>query len=754
MKGKMKKLVLLIILFSIQLTAQQISNWQNYTDLQIVNDIIYKNQTIWAATNGGVFNYLETNNSYQVLTKSEGLSSHSTTSIAIDDNNKIWIGTSEGYLDVYDLTTGSVHTIYDLIKENENNKRINDIQISNDTAFVSTEFGLVLFNTNDNSVFDGILKFGNFTTRTPVKTILLGSKIYVLTQSGIAISKTNTNNLSAPESWETIDISNTPSFTTINDIVLFNNILHVATNRGVYSYNSDKWELISLRNKNVINLAIKEDFLLGFVWHYNSQIKKFDKSYIYKISNNNEELLYTKSFLISDIIVSDNAKEFYASNIGIIQLLSNELPIYLPNSPKTNSIQSMSVDNEGNLWVATGKDGHGIGVLKFNGDLWETINKDSNQAFATNDFHRVYASNNAVYFSSWGFGFARYKDDEYTAYNTTNTNLLGTKKTNHWLVINGIWEDNLGNAWIANYEAADRKSIIVLTKDDQIYNYEFASPLSPTHVNLQELVVDQYNTKWFSGDLNGDISTEGLYYFNENNTFEDYSDDIWGKITKSNGLRDEDVRALAIDQFGELIIGTSVGVDIIQNTSSPSVRGDQYFALRQQTINAIVVDPINQKWFGTERGIFLMSSDGSTLLANYTKDNSPLPSDNILSMAIDKSNGIIYVGTEFGISAISTYFIEPNKDFSNLYVYPNPITISSDIDSKIFIDGLIEDSKITILDVSGNLINKFNSIGGKTTIWDCKDTKGKLVASGIYILVAYDEEVKKIGHAKFAVLRK
>ncbi len=150
---------------------------------------------------------------------------------------------------------------------------------------------------------------------------------------------------------------------------------------------------------------------------------------------------------------------------------------------------------------------------------------------------------------------------------------------------------------------------------------------------------------------------------------------------------------------------------------------------------------------------FLTSSDGSNLIANFTKANSPLPSDNITSIAIDKKNGIVYVGTEFGVTAISTLFIEPNLNFSDLYVYPNPMKISSASDNNIVIDGLIEASEIKILDISGNLINEFRSIGGKTTNWDCKNFNGQLVSSGIYIIVAFDSEVNEIGHAKLAVIR-
>jgi hypothetical protein len=99
-------------------------------------------------------------------------------------------------------------------------------------------------------------------------------------------------------------------------------------------------------------------------------------------------------------------------------------------------------------------------------------------------------------------------------------------------------------------------------------------------------------------------------------------------------------------------------------------------------------------------------------------------------------------------------FNEPNENFSELFVYPNPVTLSSTNNTNIIIDGLIENSEIKILDISGNLVNEFRAIGGKTTFWDCRDFNGRQIASGVYLVVAFDLEANEVGHAKFAVIKK
>ena len=746
----MKKIFISILFLSSIISAQQIRSWQNYTNMQNVNSISYKDEVIWAATSGGVFNFYESDSSYFKLTKSEGLSSHSTTAIAIDSDNRIWVGSSEGYLNVYDPSTDDINTIYSISKTDESNKKINEIQISNDTAFVSTEFGLILFNTKDFSVFDSILKFGNYGTKSPVKNILLGSTIYAVTQAGIAFSKKGFDNLQAPDAWENMSF---PVSTSINKLNIFNGSIYAATNNGIYKYENNNWTEAFLIGSSVLDLTVYGSDLYSIAGRYNNTTKELVESFSYKHTLSSELLYSSSSVLLNKFLSNSTAGIYLASTKGIIILNEGTNEFIYPNGPATNSFISMAVDSDQNLWGGTGDDASGIGVMKFDGTKWSLIDKSNTDKFITNSFHQVSSSEKAVYFSNWGKGFSKYQDGKFSTY-FDNYGMTGIPVNNSFIVINSIEEDQNGNAWILNFWAADSKPLSVLTPEDEIFSYKFSSPASTRVASVDKMIIDQYGTKWFSGYPNKEAPAEGLFYFNENGTLENLTDDTWGTITTRDGLRSSLVTALAIDQLGELLIGTSLGLDVISDTRTPNlIRSDQYFSMRQQTINCIVVDPINQKWFGTENGVFLTSSDGSSLIANFTKSNSPLPSDNIKSMTIDKKNGTLYVGTEFGVTAISTLFIEPNQNFSELYVYPNPIKISSSSDNNIVIDGLIEDSEIKILDISGDLINEFRSIGGKNTTWDCKNLDGKLVPSGIYIIVAFDSEVNEIGHAKLAVFR-
>jgi ligand-binding sensor domain-containing protein len=738
----MQRIVIILIALTISLTGQEITNWQNFSNMEDVEDISINESRIWAATNGGIFSYSLIDSSYKTLTKSEGLSSQSITAIAVDKNKNIWLGSIDGYINVYYPETGQIKTILEINKTNNSQKGINNITISGDTAFVSTDFGLSLININNLSFFDSILKFGSFPSKTPVKSIYLGSTIFVVTNAGIAAKKNNAQNLTAPETWEVVNVGSQTPVNSINKIVEYKNSLYAATDYGLVKITNNTGSIILYNNFKVHDFIINNNYLFSVL---DNTIHKYDGT-----SDIVELMLSSIRFNTLKFISDDTF--VIASSKGVIINDGSETHKIFPNGPKTNAALSLTVDSDGHLWSATGKDGRGIGVLEYDKTNWLTHNTSNVPEFKSNDFHRVSSSNNSVFFNNWGRGFVQYSNGEYKSFDAETTDIVGIPEDNSFIVINDVQEDSKENIWVLNFWAANKKPLSVLTPEGNWYHYQFANSISPTVVQAENMVIDQFSTKWFG--VTG-LGAEGLYYFNENGTLNNLSDDTWGRITKYSGLRDNIVKALAIDRFGELIIGTSVGVDVIIDPSEPnSIDNNQYRALTEQTINCIAVDPINQKWFGTTKGVFFTSPDGSRLLASYNTSNSPIPSDDIKSIAIDENSGIVYVGTNLGVTAITTMFIKPKSDLSELFVYPNPVTIDNNTNLNIIIDGLIENSQIKILDISGKLIYEFSSIGGRTTFWDLRDFNGEYISSGIYIAVVFDNEANQVAHTKFAVIRK
>ena len=193
-------------------------------------------------------------------------------------------------------------------------------------------------------------------------------------------------------------------------------------------------------------------------------------------------------------------------------------------------------------------------------------------------------------------------------------------------------------------------------------------------------------------------------------------------------------------------------VNAVLTSSNPQLKITNSFSVRQQTVNALAVDPLNQKWLGTNQGLFLLSTDGTQLISTLDSKNSPLLSDIIESIAIDEKSGKVYVGTANGLTAFDTPSILPVENFSGLNIYPNPLVIS-DGSKLVTIDGLIRNTDIKIVTVAGKLVREFTSPGGRTAFWDGRDNDGNLVNSGVYIIIAFDQEGNSVETGKIAVLR-
>ena len=153
------------------------------------------------------------------------------------------------------------------------------------------------------------------------------------------------------------------------------------------------------------------------------------------------------------------------------------------------------------------------------------------------------------------------------------------------------------------------------------------------------------------------------------------------------------------------------------------------YLLGEEQINCLAVDGGNRMWIGTANsGLYLIEDDTITV-AQFTETNSLLPSNNVLSIAIEPTTGEVFVGTERGIASYRSDASEAQEDMKNAYAFPNPVR--PDYGGLITITGLMENTTVNIVDARGNLVCKTRSNGG-TAVWDGKDAYGKRATPGVY----------------------
>jgi len=735
------KRIFLIIIYALTTFsyAQNIGQWKIFSDMKNIQSITLTNDGIWAATTGGAFKYNFTDETFFTLTKADKLNSQVLSSINTDSEGKIWFGSFEGYIISYNPKENFVKNILDIYKSSKTQKRINNIFAKGDTIFASTDFGLVLINSKNYFLYDTFLKLGDFPSESKVTCAIKTSLIYACTENGIAIQKPGTINLTAPESWTTFKLRTNINATSIKKIIEWDNKIFIATDNGIFSFDNIQWKPFLFQGTNIIDISSSDNKL--FIATDNS---------VYQFFNNELTKIYEDLTNSISSVLSNGSRIYIGTNNGLIEFNNGNVKVIYPEGPAGNLFINLATDNNGNLWIATGRDGAGIGFMKFDGENWTLYNKQKYPQLPCNDYFNIYADkDNTVYLANWGNGFTIFKDGNFKVYKKDNSPLIGIAIDTNFIAISDVKTDSKGNIWITNFNPANNKPLIVLTKDNKWYSYTLASFGFTEKDGIYKLVIDQYDTKWFllfSGKI-------GLYYFNENGTFENLNDDKLGYLTTNNGLISNDVKALSVDKRRQLWIGTTQGMNFISDPSNPRISELIIPSLRSQSITCIAVDALDQKWVGTTNGVFVLSSDGLQLLAHFTSKDSPIPDDNIRSIAVDEKNGRVYIGTDYGLAMVQTYAIKPLESFDELFIYPNPFIIDSK-NNNVTIDGLIKNSYIKILDISGNLIKYIKTPGGRIALWDGTDMDGNLVASGIYLVIAYDEEANNVTTGKIAVIRK
>ena len=250
----------------------------------------------------------------------------------------------------------------------------------------------------------------------------------------------------------------------------------------------------------------------------------------------------------------------------------------------------------------------------------------------------------------------------------------------------------------------------------------------------------------------------GLFCAKTNKTPFDTADDekkIWlNKFTNQDGISYDIYQLYAFieDNNGHLWVGTNTGLFIIDNPENffkngifkqikvPRNDGTGLadYLMSGVYIKSIAIDGANRKWIGTnDNGIYLLSADGLEEIHHFTTENSPLPSNNIESIAIDHNTGEVFIGTNKGMASYTSDATAPEQSLNekNIHAYPNPVR--ADYSGNILITGLTADCNVKIVDTAGFLINEGISLGGQYS-WNGRNSRGEKVSSGVYYVLTYD----------------
>lgn len=766
----LKKLVFIAALFVLgsSLYSQNTNGgWNIYTSLREVKGISLGNNLVWAASSGGLFNF-DPNNSSNIkkYTTLDGLGSNELTAVTASSNGSVWSGAFDGSISVLNSNDGTWRQITDIYNSTEPSKRINAFYEYNNLMFFATEFCIVKFNIPQFQFVDQpYTRYGNLTSPSPVYDIMvINDTLWAATKNGIAYANIN-NNLPIASNWSSFTTGNSVlKNNKTNSIVYYNSAVFMGTDSGmVYFQNGTLNSFAPLYNGNPIEdpiskLTVSGNTMYFSVFSYDGSNRTNFRIFKVSLANiNNAELIESGTDVNSLKVNSAGDLLIGTLNNGVNVFRNNTNNYVVPNGPYSNLQSSLTVDGASKLWSVSGSLGDWVprsGIYELNRDNWTNFTYGSNPVLGNGccGWVNVYPDRAGnVWVAGWGNGLLKINGNDLTRYDETNS-ILQFAGGPGFVLTYGIDEDNSGNLWVLNNFV--QNSLVNFTQQ-----VSYPAPVGNTAAFFTTLAIDNFNTKWMTlHPIEGGV--RGLMYFNENTS-------PTGALLNYSQLGTDvgQVNQVVADKNGEVWVATNNGVIVIPNPeqviNNPGTV-PTLFKMRiiengistplTENVLSIAVDALNNKWLGTiSDGVLYVSPDGSTLLARYNMLNSPLIDNKILSIAVDNETGTAYFGSEKGIVSYKTIAVNPLEDCDKIKVGPNPFVVPSGTTLKI--DGLVAESTVKILSISGVLVAEFETPGGRIAEWNGKDLNGNYVSSGIYIIAGYNKDASKVCTGKVAVVR-
>ena len=339
--------------------------------------------------------------------------------------------------------------------------------------------------------------------------------------------------------------------------------------------------------------------------------------------------------------------------------------------------------------------------------------------------------------------------------------------------VSGANFDDNGLLWSVS-SLVDRALKSYNPVSNQWQGYSFSDLIGDpfNELGFGDLVIDNNGNKWIAGYSYGviGVKTNGSNAVIKN---------IIGEADEGN-LPTNYISALQVDNNNQLWIGTSNGLRVVYNPESVFTdehpRAEEIIILDdgianelmyQQFISDIEVDGSNNKWIGTiSTGLYYFSENGQETIYHFTKNNSPLPSNNVIDVSIDDSNGKVYIATDKGLVAFKSGGSKPKTELVNAYVYPNPVRPTFNIsEERVKIKDISENVNIKITDIEGNLVAEAQSntnsrfkgynleIDGGTAFWNGKNLANTTVSSGVYLVLLSDLDTLETKVLKLMVVR-
>ncbi len=665
----------------------------------------------------------------------------------------------------YDAATSTVILAYDdgnidLFKDNtfynipylklqplSLSKKISQVYTENGIAYLCYSFGILMIDLSSHEITNTIeiirqTKYISNNPQAVTGMVSYKNSFYAATANGLYYADKNSYFYDASV-WKRID-----STRAIERVAVVGNTLYASSKKGVYVWQSDSLKKIyapsSVFKTNIRNIDTGNGILI--ICEYSDSLVQGSVKKI-NVSGSVLDSVYCEGTPLHAVMSLNNTLWIADSTFGLrCKTSTGDMSLRFPPGPSFAYAYDIYAHNR-DLYIAhgeytdllfAGRTRHGVSYLHdgkwtlYTSKTYPRIGDPKDIVAVTRD-----ESTGDVYAGSLLDGLVILK---------SNGNV---GSVNHGSIFSGSFSygpdtheviglnfDRSNNLWVAL--TSTRTQLYAKTPDSTWYRFSIKGI-----DNTGPLVVDDAGQVYVVASLK-----HGIGVYHTNGTLADTTDDANYQMLSGKtygNLPSNSTNCLAKDKAGLIWVGTDNGVAIIRDCKAPFTQAspceaelpvvyngvDSGYLLEGSSVRSICVDELNRKWLGTDLGVWVVSADGKQILRNYNTENSPLPSNNIQKIAIDKITGDVYIGTYKGLVNFHDEITAATTSNDDFLIYPNPVL--SGYTGKIAIRNLEVGTDIRITDINGQLAFKTITDNGQA-IWDGLDYTGHKVQSGVYMV--------------------
>ncbi len=741
------KVLQILLLFCTAVLYGQYSGWSSFYSFDQITGVHYgADGKIYGVAQNSLFSYDPTANEVVPITTVDGLLGDEIDALTVTDNFMV-VGYGNGMLGIHKLMDGSVildSSIQRNLSIETKDKTIYSFLVQDQTLYLSAGYGISIYDLSTNRFIDSY-SFGIGNSAIQVNQIaLVGEFLYAATEEGLYKGNTNDPNLILESSWNKIADGQWKSVGLVNNVIL--GVVQSGSQVICYGLTDDVTTEYLRKSGTLLGVEVSQSEL---ILSFSNTILAFD--YLQSVrtlasaSGSLSEQRFTSATAVG------NELFIGTSDGGLLMHNPSETQVVSPNGPLMNDIFEISVLPNEELWIAHGAFSRiynpyplrAYGLSYHSGGSWQNL--PFSALLGARSIVSVVpnpTNPSQVFACAMHQGLLEINDGLVTnLWNQTNSGLesldpieLNQNPNYRSVRIRDVAFDSHGSMWSVSGFIPNG-----LKKRNPDGEWE--------NINLVPVLKSVNET---SGYSKLEISpNDEIYFGSQSSGLIGYAEINGTPVLRSLNVADNlptvDVRSVALDFDDNLWIGTTEGLRVLYNASRLFTQsalsastlildegGNIGELLANQFINAIEVDGNNQKWVATDgAGVFLFAEDGKSTLQHFTKDNSPLPTNSVRSLAYEPLSGKIYMGTPNGLVAFQGNAYAPSDNLEEVEVYPNPIRPG--YNGLLTIRGLQADCVVKITDIVGNAVFETNATGGSVQ-WDLRSFAGNRVRSGVYLI--------------------